>query len=250
MAQTSYHAGVMAGMLTPEQEWTLVACGLIAHADDMLEFGEWDQILRLVDANVDEEDMQPWLDMLGDRPALERRFTQLDPPLPHVAEELLDKSWRMALADGSGSEVEAAVHDRIAEKFGVDAQQAQQWRERWTREAAARAELVVAFAAALANLDGRMDSAEAAQFDSLLERMPVSVARRLELSSLLYAPPKIDELGERLAQLGADARESVLYEIAPLVKASLRGDREREVFLELARLAAVPVHRATELLEQ
>jgi hypothetical protein len=33
-------------MLTPEQEWTLVACGLIAHADDELEFGEWDQILR------------------------------------------------------------------------------------------------------------------------------------------------------------------------------------------------------------
>ena len=48
-------------MLTPEQEWTLVACGMIAHADDMLEFGEWDQILRLVDASVDDEQMQPWL---------------------------------------------------------------------------------------------------------------------------------------------------------------------------------------------
>ena len=58
-------------MLTPEQEWTLVACGLIAHADDELEFGEWDQILRLIDAAVDDEEMQPWLDLLGDRPALE-----------------------------------------------------------------------------------------------------------------------------------------------------------------------------------
>lgn len=236
-------------MLTPEQEWVLIACGMIAHADDMLEFGEWDQILRLIDANVDDQQMQPWLDLLGDRPALEKRFAELTPPLPHFVEELLEQAWRMALADGSGSEVEAAVHDRIAEKIGVDPDQAQLWRERWTREAADRAELVVAFAAALANLDGRMDNAEAAAFDSLLERMPVSVSRRVELSVLLYSPPQLSALGERLASLADDARESVLYEIAPLVQASHSGEREREAFYELAELAAVTRDRATELLE-
>ena len=237
-------------MLTPEQEWTLVACGMIAHADDMLEFGEWDQILRLIDANVDDSQMQPWLDMLGDRPALERRFAELPPPLPFVCEQLLEQAWRMALADGSGSEVEAAVHDRIAEKFGVSAEQAQEWRDRWTKQAAVRAELVIAFAAALANLDGRMDSAEAVQFDSLLERMPIPVSRRLELSGLLYEPPKLAELGARLAALEIDAREAVLYEIAPLVQASHSGDRERAVFFELASLAAVPDDRAQQLLNQ
>lgn len=238
-------------MLTPEQEWILVACGMIAHADDMLEFGEWDQILRLINANLDDEQqLQPWLDLLGDRPTLEKRFAELSPPLPFFAEELLEHAWRMALADGSGSEVEAAVHDRIAEKIGVDLDQAQAWRDRWTAQAAARAELVVGFAAALANLDGRMDSAEASQFDSLLERMPVPVARRLELQMLLYMPPKLDELGRRLAGLEQDARESVLYEIAPLVLASERGERERQVFFELAELAAVPRDRAASLLEQ
>lgn len=237
-------------MLTPEQEWILVACGMIAHADDMLEFGEWDQILRLIDANVDDAQLQPWLDMLGDRPTLERRFAELAPPLPFFAEELLEHAWRMALADGSGSEVEAAVHDRIAEKIGIDLEQAQAWRDRWTAQAAARAELVVGFAAALANLDGRMDSAEASQFDSLLERMPVPVARRLELQMLLYMPPKLDDLGRRLAGLEPDARESVLYEIAPLVLASERGERERQVFFELAELAAVPRDRAASLLAQ
>lgn len=237
-------------MLTPEQEWTLVACGMIAHADDMLEFGEWDQILRLVDASVDDEQMQPWLDLLGDRPLLERRFAELPPPLPYFVEELLGQAWRMALADGSGSEVEAAVHDRIAEKIGVSPEQAQSWREIWTTEAATRAELVVAFAAALANLDGQLASAEAAQFDSLLDRMPVSVARRVELSMLLYSPPALDELGGRLAALDRDAREAVLYEVAPLVQASDRGDRERVVFYELAELAAVPADRARELLER
>ncbi|KIG16504.1 hypothetical protein DB30_04417 [Enhygromyxa salina] len=237
-------------MLTPEQEWTLVACGMIAHADDMLEFGEWDQILRLVDASVEDEHMQPWLDLLGDRPSLERRFAELSPPLPYFVEQLLEQAWRMALADGSGSEVEAAVHDRIAEKVGVSPEQAQAWRSRWTQEAATRAELVVGFAAALANLDGQLASAEAAQFDSLLERMPVSVARRVELSMLLYSPPDLKQLGGRLAALEPEIREAVLYEVAPLVQASDRGDRERAVFHELAELAAVPADRARELLER
>ncbi len=235
-------------MLTPEQEWTLVACGLIAHADDALEFGEWDQILRLIDASVDDAGIQPWLDLLGDRPALERRFAELDPPLPLMSEGLLEQAWRMALADGSGSEIEAAVHDRIAEKFGVSAEQAQAWRVEWTRQAAARAELVISFAAALANLDGRMDHTEAVQFDALLERMPVPVARRLEFAALLYSPPKLAELGARLVALGPEAREAVLYEIAPLVQASHSGAREQAVFFELADLAAIPRERAGELL--
>jgi hypothetical protein len=87
------------------------------------------------------------------------------------------------------------------------------------------------------------------QFDSLLERMPIAVARRLELSALLYAPPKLEALGARLAALEADARESVLYEIAPLVQASHSGERERAAFFELASLAAVPPERARDLLE-
>jgi hypothetical protein len=235
-------------MLTPEQEWTLVACGMIAHADDVLEFGEWDQLLLLVNAAMGEEDTQPWIELLGDRPALERRFAELAPPLPFQCEQLLEQAWRMALADGSGSEIEAAVHDRIAEKFGVSTDQAQEWRTRWTDEAAGRAELVIMFAAALANLDGRMDNDEAAQFDSLLERMPISLARRLELSALLYAPPKMEELGARLAALSPETCEAVLHEIAPLVQASHSGERERAAFFELASLAAVPSERARQLL--
>jgi hypothetical protein len=74
------------------------------------------------------------------------------------------------------------------------------------------------------------------------------VGRRIELQMMLYMPPKLDELGQRLAELEPDARESVLYEIAPLVLASERGDRERQVFFELAELAAVPRDRAASLL--
>ena len=235
--------------LSPEQEWTLVGCGLIAHADDVLEVGEWDQILRIVNATLTDEESEDWLARLTDREALEKYFADLEPPLPHVREELLHKAWRMALADGYGSEVEAAVHDRIAERVGVDSEQVAAWREDWNKRAADCAELVAAFAAALANLDGSLDSAEAMQFDSLLERMPVSPGRRLQLTELLYNPPAVGDVAERMIAMPEEDRLTVLYDVAPLVHASHRGDRERQVFLELADKAAVARDRAEALLE-
>jgi hypothetical protein len=78
--------------------------------------------------------------------------------------------------------------------------------------------------------------------------MPISLARRLELSALLYAPPKMEELGARLAALSPEVCEAVLHEIAPLVQASHSGERERAAFFELASLAAVPSDRAQQLL--
>ena len=235
--------------LTPEQEWTLVGCGLIAHADDILEFGEWDQILRIVGAKLTDEESTEWLDVLGDRGRLEERFAAMSPPLPTFHEQLLRQCWQMALADGSGSEIEADAHDRIAEAIGFDAGQAEALRTQWTEAAAKRAELVIGFAAAMANVDGRMDSSEAAQFDSLLDRMPVPVNRRVELSELLYNPPKIDDVAERMSALPSAEREAVLYELVPLVQASARGEREREVYFELAQRAAVSRERAERLLD-
>lgn len=235
--------------LTPEQEWTLVACGLIAHADDVLEIGEWDQILRLVDARLDDEESQTWLDLLTDRASLEKRFDELTPPPPAFSEELLHHCWKMALADGSGSDVEAAIHDRVADRLGIDGDEAARLRDGWTKQAADRAELVVYFAAVMANVDGQLDSAEAAQFDSLMERMPLPINRRVDLAGILYDPPKLEDVGDRLRAMDLEAREAVLYDIVPLVKASARGDRERQAYLELADLAAVPRERAEKMLD-
>lgn len=235
--------------LTPEQEWTLIACGMIAHADEILEIGEWDQILRIVDAKLDEDESQTWLDLLMDREKLEQRFADLAPPLPAFNEELLHQCWRMALADGDGSEVEAGVHDHIAGKLGVDQEEAARLREEWTKKAADRAELVVSFAAAMANIDGQLDSAEAVQFDSLLERLPLPVNRRVDLAGILYDAPKLEDVGDKLKSMSLEDREAVLYDIVPLVKASARGERERQAYLQLADLAAVPKSKAEKLLD-
>lgn len=235
--------------LTPEQEWTLVACGMIAHADDILEVGEWDHILRLIDARLSDEESQEWLDLLMDRAVLERKFADLDPPLPTFSEDLLHDCWRMALADGSGSEIEAAVHDRIAEKVGVDAERVIKLRETWTTQAADRAEVVVKYAAAMANIDGNLDTAEAVAFDGLFERLPIPIGRRVELAGILYDSPKLEDVGETLRGMDLEARVAVLYDIVPLVKASARGDRERDAYLQLAQMAGVPKDKALKLLD-
>lgn len=234
--------------LTPEQEWILVASGLVAHADDVIEVGEWDQVLRLVDGQLDDSETDGWLDILSDRGKLEGRFKDLAPPPPIMAETVLEKSWEMALADGSVSEVEIQVHDRIAERLGVGLDQAQTWREDWNTRAARRAELVVAYAAIMANLDGQLDAGEAAEFDTLLERMPIPVARRLELAAQLHQPPDLDDLVGQLVGLEADSRRAVLHEIAPMVHASRRGERERKAFLELAGRVGVDESEAQHML--
>ena len=238
-------------VLTPEQEWTLVACGLIAHADDVLEVGEWGELLRLVDERlINDAQSQHWVDTLSDRAALEKLFSEMDPPLPSFHEELLRQSWMVALSDGAGSEVELATHDRIAEKLGLSSEQVNEWRERWTQQAVERAELIVGCAGAMANLDGRMDSSEAVVFDSLLERMPVPVHRRLELGALLHDPPPSEDLLRRIASLSEDEKEAVLHELAPLVIASHRGERERSFFFEMAQRAMIPREKAEALLEK
>ena len=144
--------------------------------------------------------------------------------------------------------MECAVHDRIADKLGVAPERVDELRGSWTQQAFKRAELVVAFAAAMANLDGRMDNEEAVQFDALIERLPLPVNRRLDLSALLYQPPSLDTLAEQLALAEPSEREAVLEDIVPVIRASSRGDRERDAFLDLADRAGIGRDRALALL--
>lgn len=220
--------------LTPEQEWTLVGCGLVAHADEILDIGEWDEVLRYVGSTLSEVDQQVWMEILSNQDQLEQRFGELGPLPDGAGEELLRRCWQMALADGVGTDVEATVHDRIARKIGADLEQVARWRETWTRQAHARAELTVSLAAMFVNLDGHLDFHEAIHFDNLLERLPIPVGRRVELSELLHTPPTLEDLVERLIALDPGERVRALHSLVPLLRASRRGGRERELFFELS----------------
>ncbi len=236
--------------LSDVDTWTLVAGGLVAHADERLEGQEWGHLVALLEVEDADATLDTWLERLMDAEQLEAAFAKL-PPLPAAAdrERVLYRAWQVALSDGEASEVEASVHQRVAERLGVPAQQAEAWRAEWSRLAARRAELAVGIAAWLANLDGRLDAAEASQFTDLLERAPISVGRRLDLGEQLHAPPDLDDVVAQVVALPEDERLAVLRDLAPMVHASARGEQERAAYLQIARRFQVDEARALALLE-
>ena len=51
--------------LTPEQEWIIAACGLIAHADGDLSTGESDQMLTMLDERLTPAEHDRWVALLA-----------------------------------------------------------------------------------------------------------------------------------------------------------------------------------------
>lgn len=227
--------------LSPEQEWTLVACGLVAHADGILEVGEWDQVLYMLDERVPASEVGPWLDILADHAALTERLAGLQPPLPLLCEDILARAWRMALADGHGSDEEAAVLDSIAAKLGVPPEHTARLRQTWLSQAQRRSEIVAGFAVLVATLDRRMDTMEAAEYASLLQRLPLAPGRREAMDKLLDAPPPLDALVGQLLALPPEERGIAMLSLVPLVRVGSGGEAERQLFVEIAeRLALDP----------
>lgn len=235
--------------LTPEQEWIIAACGLIAHADGELSPAESAHVLTLLEERLTPTEQARWLGLLGDHAALTRAFAELFPPLPALCEPLLEKAWTMALADGHASEAELRTLERIAADIGVAADELAGWRADWDRHATELAEHTAAFAALLIHHDGTIDAAEAERFRELVARLPLPPPRRDELcAAFLAAPPALDHVGARLAALSRERRLTVLRALAPLVEASSRADVGRAFFRGLARAAAIPADQAELLL--
>jgi tellurite resistance protein len=235
--------------LTPEQEWIVAVCGLIAHADGELTPGESEHVLAMLDERLTADEHARWVGLLGDHAALTRAFAELPPPLTAFAEPLLEQAFMMVLADGHASAPELQVLEQIAADIGVDPAELAGWRARWTAHAAELAEHIVAFAAMLIHHDGTIEPAEAQQFRGLVSRLPLAPARRdVLVATHLAAAPALDHLGARLAALPRERRLTVLRALAPLVAASSRADLGRSFFLGLARAAAIPEAQASRLL--
>lgn len=237
--------------LSLEQEWTLVACGLIAYADGILEDDEWNQILYMIDGSVPAEDAQRWLGLLSEREALIEHMKSLSPPPdPDAGEHILEKSWRMAMADGRASYAEAVMHDYVAEELGVPVAQTEAWRLGWTARAGERAEMIAGFAALIAHADGHIASEEHQSYNELLERLPFTDdddrKKHLERFS---EPPDREALLQALTDLDEEDRHLALRALVPLVKAG-GGEVERALFFELSTLAELDAKAALQLLEQ
>ncbi len=218
----------------------MVACGLVAHADGILEVGEWDQVLYMLDDRVEGAEATEWVDLLSDAAALRERFDALQPPAPFLSEDILARAWRMALADGQGSDEELHRVHAVADRLGVPRSETATLRAKWLDQAQRRSEIVAGFAVIVATLDDRMDTMEAAEYDSLLERLPLAEGRTDAMRALLDAPPKLDELVGQLLALPTEERGIALLSLVPLVQVSSGGEAERALFVDVAERLAIP----------
>lgn len=235
--------------LSPEQEWTLVACGLIAHADGILEVGEWEQVLWMLDERIDPAEEKAWLDRLADADALRVHADGLALPPPLFSEDILGKAWRMGLADGTGSAEEIAVHDALGAKFGVRPEELTAWRQTWTDNAHARSELIAGFAALIARADGEVSSAERSSFEDLLTRLPFAEGTQEAMNNLLDEAPEMVMLVGGFTRLSPEERRLAMRGLVPIVNADAHGDEARNAFLELAEAIAIDRGDAERMLE-
>ena len=236
--------------LSPEQEWTLAACGLMAHADGILDAEEFEQVLWMLDERIDSGDSEAWVKRLQDAAALEHHIAGLQLPPPLFSEDILSKAWRMALADGKGTDREVAVLERLAGMLGESAESVTQWRATWTEQARARAELIAGFAAHIAQADGQVSQAERETFDALLQRLPLHEGTAPALRNLLDEPPEMMMLVGGFAALPPEERRIAMLDLVPLVSAEGRDETARAAFVELAEAIAIDASEAQRMLDR
>lgn len=235
--------------LSPEQEWTLVLCGLMAHADGILEVGEWDQVLAMLEERLDQVDASEWVERLADREALQARLAALILPAPLFAESILHKAWRMALTDGRASEKEIQLHDTFSRRLEVPLEDVQTWRERWTALAKERAELVASAAARLMKDDTwRRETDVGVRYAELLGRLPLDSDRRSRLMSAFESPPSMVELAARCMRLSPDERRIMVVDLAPQIRD--QSPTCRQEFLRFAESLAIARGTAEALLDR
>ena len=119
--------------LSLQTQWTLVASGLVAHADHVLTGEECERLMSMVDAEVDGDEYGEWMKTISDAQALESMMKSLEAPPAETHRQILEDAWLMAVVDGERADEEIEALERIAEHLGVEMLQLEFWREAWTR---------------------------------------------------------------------------------------------------------------------
>ncbi len=220
--------------LTSQQEWTLLACAWIAHADDVLEVGEWDLMVKLLEGGIPEEDEADAMAMVMDKSAVTERMKTIEVDASVHADSVLALAWRMALSDGSVADAETTAHDEIAARLGATKEAAAELRSAVLREATTEAEVLIGFAAGVVASDGRIDASELVEFDDLISGLPVDQEKRESLVSTLHEPPARAAIVAQFASLTELSQLRVMHQLGPIVAAAHRGDAEVSIAVALA----------------
>ncbi len=229
--------------LTPETEWILVVCGLIAHADGVLDGNEVERLMAMVDDRIPQDDYAEWLEIVGDKDRLEARYASLTDPPASQHRTILEEAWTMAMADGERAPAELVVLARIAERFGVEPMQLEFWRQAWTQAEQELSQRVAELAVLSLGGGQPVFEGDHSAYLDLMERLPTSNEERQRLGEIATASPNPpldgDALARAFAAMPRPRRVQAFSLVAPLVRHSVDADNARQRFETIGRAAGL-----------
>ena len=234
-------ATLAAMAISPETEWILIACGLIAHADGVLDGNEVERLMAMVDDLIPEDDYSDWLGLIGDRDALDARYAELPNPPEAQHRMILEEAWAMAMVDGTRDAAELVVLARIAERFGVEPMQLEFWRQAWTEAEKEFSIRVAELGMWCLGGGGALFEDDHSPYLDVMERLPTSSEERVRLGEFATEPPVSDPdaLARSLAALPRTRRKHAFAFVIPLVRFAVEREAAQARFEALGKQAGL-----------
>ena len=230
-------------------QWTLVASGLVAHADHVLSGEECERLMALVDEEVDGDAYAQWMSIVSDRERLDATLAGLAAPPLESRRQILEDAWLMAVVDGERVDAEIDALRRIASRLAVDAKQLESWREAWSTTQHAYAETAVA---ALAHVLGGGEPGQPEDEGSIerfVHSLPTTHEHRAKLVAAGLRPQTAERVQQRTRALSRAQRRDLVRRLATAAVAAAQADDAHARWRALGRELGLSDDELTRLAE-
>lgn len=235
--------------LSLESQWTVVACGVMAHADGVLDGEECDLLLAMVEGEADAEEYSAWLSTISDRERLEEMLGQLPAPPEATHREILETAWTVAVADGERTAPEEDALGRIAAQLGVESVQLEFWREAWTEGQHTTAELLTDAACVVLAGNAPLDADARAIVQAFTRTVPTTEDHREELLAATAIPKDAADVARRMRGIPKRKRKWAIKALASLPSQTPRREDAQRRLVDLGAEAGLSAAVVDSLLD-
>lgn len=229
-------------------QWTLVASGLMAHADRVVSGEECERLMTLVDEEADGDAYAEWLTIVSDPQGLETMLEELSPPPADSHRQILEDAWLMAVVDGERVEEEQRTLERIATQLGVQPLQLELWRKAWTTAQQSFAQSATMALCWVLGGGEPVAEEDRAAVESFVHGLPTTHEHRAQLSSVELAPPEHEEEVERrLRALHPAQRRDVVQRLAAASAGATHHEEATERWTALGRALGLDAKELAQL---
>ncbi|MCH9686182.1 MAG: TerB family tellurite resistance protein [Deltaproteobacteria bacterium] len=215
-------------------QWTLVASGLIAHADHVLTGEECERLMGLVDEVADGDDYAQWMSIISDPEALETQLAGLPIPPQQSHRKIAETAWLMAVVDGERVDAEIAALQRIAARLSIEPMQLEFWREAWTTAQHGFAEITAAAAGWMLGGGGPVLPEDRGVIRDITHALPTTHEHREQLVDRGCVAQDGEDIERRLRALTKPQRRDLLQRLIDVISQATRSDEARERLRQLA----------------